>query len=638
MKGWGIRARVLVLALAPSVLILLALVTFFTYERIAEVDVSLVERGRLLARGLAPEAEFAIFAGDRTTLQRLVDAAAHEVDVRGIRIDDAQGRELARSGDPGAVADGVTNMRFTEPVSRTRLAVDELADQLPPSRAPATVGEITVVMSRDAARQQQRRLLVTGLTLGLCGLGIAIALALAIGRGVIGPIRRLAQAIVDLGQGRPVSPVPTAGGGELGTLGEGFNRMAERLQINARELEGRIEEATHALHVQKDAAEQATRAKTRFIAAASHDLRQPLHAIGLFTSTLLRRSEGTALQPVVSDLGKAVEAMDRLFGSLLDISRLDAGTLHAEPRPFPLQRLLDQLGAEYADVAEAKGLRLHLRRTTAVVLTDEVLLHRVLSNLISNAIRYTRAGTVMVCCRRRGDSVQVEVRDSGVGIAADKHDEVFQEFYRIGDASDSRSSGLGLGLSIVSRLARLLATRVVVRSAPGRGSTFSLRLSRGEPGAMPAPEDIAIAHGLGPGPALHVLVVDDDPLVLAGNRALLEELGCVVTTVSDAAQAESQLIARDGAPVLVLCDMWLGEGGNGVELLQRLSSVIGARVSGILISGDTRPETLRSVSAAGFSLLHKPVSPAKLRAIVTNFAWKAGKATGSGGRNEDPPR
>ena len=635
MKRWGIRARVLFLALAPSVMILVSLVTYFTYQRIVEVDVSLAERGRLVARRLAPATEFAIFAGDHAALQRLTDAAVHEADVSSIAIADAHGAEFARSVSPGE-ADSSSSMRFTEPVVQTRLAVGDFPEQTQPSSKPAKIGEIVVVMSRVATEARQQQLMLTGLALGLAGLAIAIALALAIGNAVIRPIRRLAGAMVELGRGGGSTPIETSGGGELTTLAEGFNGMASRLQADARELEARINDATRALMVQKDAAEQATKAKSRFIAAASHDLRQPLHAIGLFTSTLQRRTEGTELQTVVADLTKAVAVMERLFNSLLDISRLDAGTLHANPRAFPLDRLFVQLAAEYSDAAAQKSLRLVFRPSREVVVTDELLLHRILTNLMANAIRYTPGGSVLVACRRRGDMLQIEVRDSGIGIAQDKHRDIFLEFYQIGDAAGGRMMGLGLGLAIVSRLARLLGTRVIVRSAPDCGSTFSLRVPRGEAAAVavPAAESGSGARKL----SLRVLVVDDDPLVLSGNRALLEELGCRVTTVTNGFLALSELAASRGEPVLVLCDMWLGDGENGIDLLRQMAAQTTARLSGILISGDTGPETMAAATKAGYSLLHKPVSPAKLRAVVTSFALKL-RETGSGElRDEDPAR
>src|SRR5262249_43434925 len=213
----------------------------------------------------------------------------------------------------------------------------------------------------------------------------------------------------------------TGGGGELSPLAEGFNQMAAQLQAGARDLEARINAATRELTVQKDAAEQAANAKSRFIAAASHDLRQPLHAIGLFSSALQRRVEGAELKSIADHLGQAVGVMERLFNSLLDISRLDSGALSPSLRAVPLDPLFAQLAAEYADAAAQKGLRLRVHPTGAVVVSDELLLHRILTNLVANAIRYTHTGGVMLCCRRRGGQVQIEVRDSGIGIAKEKH-------------------------------------------------------------------------------------------------------------------------------------------------------------------------------------------------------------------------
>ncbi len=635
MKGWGIRTRVLFLALMPSVMILLTLVIYFTYERITEVDVALAQRGVLVARQLAPGAEFALFAGDRSALQRLTDAAVHEADVRSVTIADALGQELARSGPIDAAGPG-ESVRFTQPITRTQLATLDLLEQMHASDASDTIGEITVEMSRTAARAQQKRLLLIGLALGSACLVVAIALALAIGNSVIRPIRRLASAMVDLGQGRRVEPLSTAGGGEFQTLDDGFNRMAAQLQADARDLEAQIIAATQALIAQKDTAEQATKAKSRFIAAASHDLRQPLHAIGLFTSTLQRRAQGSELQSVVRDLAQAVSVMDRLFDSLLDISKLDSGTLSADPRPVQLERLFGQLAAEYSDAAEQKHLRLYVHPTAFVVMTDELLLHRLLANLVANAIRYTNRGTVMICCRRGdGDEVRIEVRDSGVGIAKDKQRDIFQEYYQIGNAARDRSMGLGLGLAIVSRLAKLLGTEVEVRSAPNCGSVFSVSLPRAVSDAARGPGDAAIAATRSEVAVLPVLVVDDDPLVLSGNRALLEELGCEVTTVGDGRSALVALSARAGKPVLVLCDLWLSDNENGIELLGQMSALTGTPISGILISGDTQAESIAAAKVAGYPLLHKPVSPAKLRAVVMHFAWSMRKFAAQEPSDED---
>jgi signal transduction histidine kinase len=478
MKAWGIRARVLLLALLPSVMILVSLVGYFTYARITEVNDLVGQRGVALARQLASGAAFAIVAADRTALQRLTDAMALERDVASVAIAGTDGHELAitRSLDRTEATDVV---RYTQPVMNGRQPVSGSMADMGFANPPRQVGEIVIEMSREAAHAEQRRLLAIGLGLGFACIIVAVALAFIIGNGVIRPIRRLAGAMAELTRGHPVTPLPLHGGGELRALHCGFNEMAARLQASTRELESRVEAATRELSAQRDMAEQATRARSRFIAAASHDLRQPLHAIGLFTATLQRRTQGTGVQSVVADLARSVSIMERLFDALLDVSRLDAGTLQAEVRVFRLEHLFAQIYAEHCTSAVQKQLRLRIRHTNALVATDELLLHRLLGNLVANAIRYTSRGTVLLCCRPCSSGLRVEVRDSGIGIDAALHAVIFEEFYQVDNPARDRTKGLGLGLAIVSRLARLLGTRVGVRSAPGRGSVFSLVVPSG---------------------------------------------------------------------------------------------------------------------------------------------------------------
>jgi signal transduction histidine kinase len=616
MRRWGIRARVLFLALVPSSLILAMLVAYFTTARISDADTQLAQRGAALARQLAPGAEFALFAADRAALQRMADAAAKEADVANVTIADANGRVVAHSGSARTDPDAV---RFTEAVMASRLAAGDLPEQMS-SSAPRKVGDISVEMSRSGSDAHRRALVLVGLALGMLGIFLAVVLSVFIGASVTRPVRRLAEAMRVLSEHGSVTRLADEDGGELRTLTRGFNEMASRLQANARDLEVRIERATRALTAQKNAAEQATDAKSRFIAAASHDLRQPLHAIGLFSGTLQRRTRGSDLEPVVRDLARAVAAMDKLFEGLLDLSRLDAGTVVARPRPFPLDRLFSQLQVEFADAATRKGLRLRLRAAHVLVSSDELLLHRLLSNLIANAIRYTERGAVLVGARRRGEEVRLEVRDSGIGIPVDQQNEIFQEFYQVANAERDRSVGLGLGLAIVAKLAGLLGTRVHVRSKPSRGSVFFLDVPVAPRGAEPIVEEEAADPDGEPAIPIHVVVVDDDPLVLAGNESLLGELGCTVTAVRDADAAEAALASMRTDRVLLLCDLWLPGDEDGIAIVRRLGSLATPAVSGILISGDTRPETIRAAKDAGLLLLHKPVSPSKLRAIVDHFA------------------
>ena len=592
MNNWGIRGRVLFLALAPCAAILFTLLIYFTYVRIADVDAALARQGIAIARQLASAAEFALFAGDRVTLQKLADAAAREANVSTVHIRDTAGHELALGTAEHATTDATKLVAFTHPVVETRLAADIPERLHVPEQA--ALGEIVVDMSREAAEAEQRRLLAIGLALGLGCMIAAVLLAMAIGNGVVQPIRRLARAMREVGAGVPVPPLDVTGGGELRALNEGFNDMVAKLSAGTEELQARIAAATRELSAQRDTAEEATAAKSRFIAAASHDLRQPLHAIGMFTSTLERRAARTDLAPVVAELAQAVGVMDRLFEALLE--------------------------SEHLEAAAQKDVSLRFRPTPLVVVSDELLLHRLLGNLVANAIRYTREGSVLVAARRRGSEVLLEVRDSGIGISQEHQEAIFGEFYQVGNPARDRRLGLGLGLAIVARIARLLGTDVHVRSAPGKGSTFSLRQPLAlDDGAATLARRLPVTsvdHGMA---GLAALIVDDDPIALAGSRALLEELGCRVHAAADAPAAEAAMDALRGVPVVVLCDLWLSDEHSGIGLLQRLRRMARAPFCAVLVSGDTRPETIQLANDAGFLLLHKPVAPARVRGIVQQF-------------------
>lgn len=262
---------------------------------------------------------------------------------------------------------------------------------------------------------------------------------------------------------------------------------AERYASAARQ------EVMNALLEAREAAEQADLRKTHFLAAASHDLRQPLQALGLFVSTLAQRPLSDDLRDIVSKIEGSLEALEHLLDTLLDISRLDAGVIEAHSVTFPLQSLFDRMALEFEPLAERKGLSIHLVRTTAKTRSDPALLERILRNLLSNAIRYTRKGGVVIGCRRRGGDLRVEVWDSGPGIAPADQREIFREFHQVGSTSNGQRQGLGLGLAIVDRLTALLSLQVELRSIVGRGSVFTIIL----PGADCRSHSTSVQSNLG---------------------------------------------------------------------------------------------------------------------------------------------
>lgn len=365
----------------------------------------------------------------------------------------------------------------------------------------------------------------------------------------------------------------------------------------------------------RDAAEHANRAKTRFLAAASHDLRQPLQALGMFVEVLAANHREDAEARLVDRIRDSVHALETLLNALLDISKLEAGLVEANPQPTPLKPLLDRLGAEFAPLAEAQGLRFRARDCDAVVHTDPVLLERILRNLLKNALRYTREGSIMLACRMRGDHVRLEVRDSGIGIPEGHRQLIFQEFHQIGNTQRDRRQGLGLGLAIVDRLARLLGHRISVHSKPGRGSCFSVTVPVVAPekrGPSRPPEQLSMNMSKGGG---LIALIDDEPDVLESARMLIESWGYGVVTALDVDDAIRSLNGRR-QPDVILADYRLRNGSTGGQAIERIRGWAGRDIPAIILTGDTAPERLRQATARGYRLLHKPVQAGSLRAAI----------------------
>lgn len=380
------------------------------------------------------------------------------------------------------------------------------------------------------------------------------------------------------------------------------------------------------LTIQKDNAEAATRVKARLLAAASHDLRQPVHSLGLFLGTLEELGRRPVLQPadvgrIAVSMQRALGALSGLLGALLDLSRLDAGTVEPKPAPLALEDLLDTLHSQFAGPARAQGLRFASVPSRLWVETDRGLLLQVLSNLCTNALRYNRrGGRVLVGCRRgAGRRVTIQVLDTGIGIAPEEQPRVFGEFYQVAGAGRGREQGLGLGLAIVQRTARLLGGELTLRSVPGRGSCFALTLPTRP---APAPAIVDAPH-LEPLPASGagrtVLIVDDDEQVLEALAMTLRVWGHTVHAAADAASA--RLLARTHAAAieLVLADYRLGSETTGPVVVRELLAIFGRPVPVTIVTGDTAPAVLTHILGDGHRLLHKPVDVGELRQLIEHL-------------------
>jgi PAS domain S-box-containing protein len=393
-------------------------------------------------------------------------------------------------------------------------------------------------------------------------------------------------------------------------------------QLNE-QLETRIEEATRAVRLKKEDAENASYDKTRFLAAASHDLRQPMHALGLFVGELHSKLTTPEQSRLAAKIEESVEALSNLLDALLDISKLDAGVVTANVSNFSIENLLARIERDYGPLAEHKGVSLRVVPNSSRVKSDPILLERMVANLVSNAIRYTPVGGhVLLACRSRNGSLSIEVRDNGIGIEATEQLNIFREFYQLTNQERDRSKGLGLGLAIVNRISKLLGHQVTVRSELNKGSVFAVavaRLSNGETDAsqlqLPHAES-ADKKAESDFEKLNVLVVDDDPLVRKSTQGIVESWGGRVSMAASVAQVKE--VHNKADYDLVICDYRLPD-GTGIEISEWIKANSVTQPAFILISGDTSPDVLQKVSDQGIHLLHKPVRPAKLRSLIQHL-------------------
>ena len=396
-------------------------------------------------------------------------------------------------------------------------------------------------------------------------------------------------------------------------------RKTEQLQCEVDEsvrLRNENLELVEELRKQKEEAEQANNAKTKFLAAASHDLRQPLHALALFTSVLDESIQYPKVRKVVDQINASVNALQNLFNALLDISRLEAGVMKVEMCQFALQSLFEKLSNEFTPQAKAKGLALDWPSCHYSVDSDPALLEQILRNYLSNAIRYTETGNVHVECREEKDAIVISVIDSGVGIPQEEQEAIFTEFYQLANPERDRSKGLGLGLAIVQRTAELLGHRIKIESQIDVGSTFSVALPMASGKKSKETAEYALADENFLENRKTVVVIDDEINVLEATESLLRMWGCDVVTGSDINEVLDKLQQHGGVPDAIIADYRLRDKQTGIDAIKTIYAKFGDDIAAIIVTGDIAAERLREVNKAGLQVLHKPVAPARLRAFL----------------------
>ncbi len=630
MMGRSIRSRMALASTLPVFLVVLAIVSAFGQGRVRDLEATHQQRVNLLAHQVALFSAYGLFSGNTASLQSVVQEMQREPGVRAVVVFDTEGRVVARSGETAIRA--FADLQGSDYVTRQhqRLVDVQIAPVLPSAvpledlfseGAPAQVtslGNALIEVSRQELEGKKRDALLTALWIGALGMLLGGLLAYRLGNWVVGPMVRITQMVKRIGEGNFALQDDVPEGDPLQELQGSLNQMATRLSWGRDELERQVAAVTQELRLKKEQAESATLAKSRFLAAASHDLRQPSHALGMFVARLGQLPMDVQMRELVDNLEISVQAMQDLLDGLLDLSRLDSGNLQIRISVVDLNELMSSVRSSLESMAEAKGLRLHIRSTRLWAFSDATLLQRIVVNLVINAIRYTESGTVLVACRphAQGQGVRIEVWDSGIGIPAEHHEDIFKEFYQLANRAGGRNFGLGLGLNIVQRSAALLGHQIALRSQVGCGTRFTLLLEAA-PAAQAAHHPAAERLQATPGDisGMQVLLIEDNDNAREAVKGLLQSWGCTVHVASSLAEATQQM-ARVGIPDAIVSDFHLGAAEDGIVGIQTLRSIAGRQIPACLMSGDTHDDFLQSVIAADLPLLHKPVRPAKLRSLL----------------------
>ncbi|HZX72506.1 MAG TPA: hybrid sensor histidine kinase/response regulator [Rhodanobacter sp.] len=598
--------RMAFVALVPTLITAVLLVTLLTQRQL----VTLRQMAQTNADAIATQTASICVQPLRTMrlreLLRIADSIGELPHVTRVQIRTAEGQIVA---DHRTVEDSPHDvMSVVHQVVDTQQAT------------PQVLGSVLVDVSLHEALAAQRASLQHALLALLVSLLVAGVIGWQAARWISAPLRHLAGAVQQLGRDDEPVNVTITDRTEIGELQRGFNHAAAALFENRRGMQRQIEEATQELEQKNAALETASETRSRFLAAASHDLRQPLYALTLFSAALAVDELDPQRLDRIAHIQECVQSLDHLFSELLDLSRLETGAIQVEISEFPLERVFAEVSRTFSMVAEQRELKLKTPSTRYWVRSDRTMLTRMLNNLVSNALRFTHQGGTLIGARRSGPGrLRVEVWDTGTGIAPEHLPHVFDEFYRIDNHAgagldDESRSGLGLGLATAQRLAQLLDTTVQATSRPGRGSVFRFELPLADTGTLPIAVDEELPGGLAD---RRVLVIDNDPAILSGIRFLLRSWGCEVAVAEDRQQA-LEVIENWPAPAdLVICDLHLRSGEHGPDLFaefDRLYERDGeVRFARLLVTGETRADRLHDVIAAKIPLLYKPVSPHQLR-------------------------
>lgn len=626
----GIRTRILLIALVPSLLTAALLTAELLRQTIAEAERS--TRAELLSatRHMAAASQYALISGNAELLRQTVEKERLREHLKVACVQDT--REILRfcagaedfkppSPLPGmnTVAETPDTWLAAYPITLPETGATSDFPELDQPDAEI-IGHAIVSIGTEPLRTSQRRALLIAISLAIVSAVLTAFIAWRMSSRLTRRIQHISQAVDRIAGGKLQIRVRAGPSTELGVLETGINRMAESLQAHQNELQVRIIHATADLAAKKEEAERANTAKSRFFAAASHDLRQPLHALGLFGEALKQRVAAGELETLANQISSSIASLETLLNALLDASRLDAGSIEVRKRHFPANQLFEHIQQQYEGPAGIKGLKLKVRPTNWILHSDPVLLERILINLVSNALRYTPAGRILVAGRRRGNSLLIQVWDTGIGIPQNALETIFEEYVQLNNPDRDRENGLGLGLAIVSRTASLLGLRISVRSRVGHGSVFSVAVPLGSTHQIaPAESASPVAASL---QGMLAVLVDDEAPILRAMESLFKTWGVAIVTGRSAEEALEQLRQLNSTPDFLITDYSLPGDTDGIEVVRQFRQKFGMDLPALVLTGDTAADTLQRITEAGLKVMHKPVRPARLRAALAHLLDK----------------
>ncbi len=619
MKPLGIRNRILLAALAPATLVAILVSGILVAERLQEAELEQQRRLSAVARQIASAAEFSIFVGNLEGLQRLLDTAITEQDIVAAAFLDQRGEVLASTLPThrlppqetvpigiGPPPDAIHLEHWHAiPIRPPNVGEPDLFSSETTQEAPP-IGRMLVLISNASMRNAMFDYALKAAAISFLMMIFGILLALGLSRSLIDLLLRIRKVVDQVGHGFGGARIDRTGPDELGRLAEGINRMADRVEISQAELTAEVYRATRELRREKEEAEDAARSRSRFFAAASHDLRQPVQALGLFVARLEGDARRSTLLPRVKQLAHSVRNLQGLLDTLLDYSRLSGQVYRTDLRPVNAANAIALIHAEFAEMAAEKGIELRRHAQDCWLMTDPALLHRILINLVSNAIRATQEGGVLLACRRGANHARIQVWDTGPGIPEDQQEAIFEELVQLGNPERDPDKGLGLGLAIVRRTATLLGHKLQLHSRLGKGSCFTLEIPLT---AQPDNSDVEELTGE------RILVLGAQSPEREVLEELLDDWGHTAAWASNGDEA-IKTIAQLGLPSLLICETD-GDLTGIVAVLDRIDAAAGLPLPALLIHPGPLPDA--DTGSPARVLLSRPFRPARLRALLDHL-------------------